>query len=430
MTAQNNFIMIAEIIAAGSEMLTPFRQDTNSLYLTARLNELGVQVAFKTIVGDNLGHLASAAKIAIARADIVIFSGGLGPTEDDLTREAVGAALGLGLRRDNDLLAAMYKRFAARRMAMPANNAKQADRLDGAQVLANANGSAAGQYIDTVVGRHRKIVILLPGPPKELKGMYEAEVRPRLAAALPERHIAKRMLRMALIPESQVDARTAPIYKTYRDVETTILAGSGEIQLHFMCAKASDTEAQARVDELTEKIEAEMGEAVFSSHGESLEEMVLLMLGLRHLTLAAAESCTGGLLAERLTAVPGSSRYFLGGAVVYADRLKTIFAEVPEELVRTDGPVSEAVARAMATGIRRKTGADVGVGITGIAGPGPGVGADEGKPIGLVYVGVSFAGEKKAKVIELNLTGDRERIRLWASQHALEMLRRSLLERA
>jgi len=173
-----------------------------------------------------------------------------------------------------------------------------------------------------------------------------------------------------------------------------------------------------------------MGEAVFSSHGESLEEMVLLMLGLRHLTLAAAESCTGGLLAERLTAVPGSSRYFLGGAVVYADRLKTIFAEVPEELVRTDGPVSEAVARAMATGIRRKTGADVGVGITGIAGPGPGVGADEGKPIGLVYVGVSFAGEKKAKVIELNLTGDRERIRLWASQHALEMLRRSLLERA
>jgi nicotinamide-nucleotide amidase len=430
MTAQNNFIMIAEIIAAGSEMLTPFRQDTNSLYLTARLNELGVQVAFKTIVGDNLGHLASAAKIAIARADIVIFSGGLGPTEDDLTREAVGAALGLGLRRDNDLLAAMYKRFAARRMAMPANNAKQADRLDGAQVLANANGSAAGQYIDTVVGRHRKIVILLPGPPKELKGMYEAEVRPRLAAALPERHIAKRMLRMALIPESQVDARTAPIYKTYRDVETTILAGSGEIQLHFMCAKASDTEAQARVDELTEKIEAEMGEAVFSSHGESLEEMVLLMLGLRHLTLAAAESCTGGLLAERLTAVPGSSRYFLGGAVVYADRLKTIFAEVPEELVRTDGPVSEAVARAMATGIRRKTGADVGVGITGIAGPGPGVGADEGKPIGLVYVGVSFAGETKAKVIELNLTGDRERIRLWASQHALEMLRRSLLERA
>jgi nicotinamide-nucleotide amidase len=421
--------MIAEIIAAGSEMLTPFRQDTNSLYLTERLNELGVQVAFKTIVGDNLAHLTGAAKAAIARADIVVFSGGLGPTEDDLTREAVGAALGLRLRRDNDILAGMYKRFAARRMAMPPNNAKQADVLAGAEVMENMNGSAPGQYIDTVVGRHRKIVILLPGPPKELKPMYEAECQPRLAASLPERHMARRLLRMALIPESQVDARTAPIYKLYKDVETTILAGSGEIQLHFVCAKASDAEAQARVDELAEKIEAEMGEAVFSSHGESLEEMVLLMLGLRHMTLAAAESCTGGLLAERLTAVPGSSRYFLGGAVVYADKLKTTFAEVPEEMVRTDGPVSEAVARAMAEGIQRRTGASVGVGITGIAGPGPGVGPDEGKPIGLVYVAISFAGERKAKVTELHLAGDRERIRLWASQHALELLRRSLLER-
>jgi nicotinamide-nucleotide amidase len=423
--------MIAEIIAVGSEMLTPFRQDTNSLYLTSRLNELGVQVAFKTIVGDNLGHLAGAAKIAIARADIVIFSGGLGPTEDDQTREAVGEALGLGLRRDNEILTAMYKRFALRRMAMPPNNAKQADRLEGAEVLANANGSAPGQYIDTVVGRHRKIVILLPGPPKELKAMYEAECRGRLAASLPERHMAKRMLRMALIPESQVDARTAPIYQQYSDVETTILAGSGEIQLHFQCVKASDAEAQARVDELAEKIEAEMGEAVFSSHGEQLEEVVLLMLGLRQMTLAAAESCTGGLLAERLTAVPGSSRYFVGGAVVYTDSLKTEFADVPEELVRSDGPVSKPVARAMAEGIRRRTGASVGVGITGIAGPGPGApGPDAEKPIGLVYVAASFAGESKTKVVELNLTGDRERIRFWASQHALDLLRRSLLERA
>ena len=412
-------------------MLTPFRQDTNSLYLTSRLNELGVQVAFKTIVGDNLGHLTGAAKIAIARADIVIFSGGLGPTEDDQTREAVGEALGLGLRRDNEILTAMYKRFAGRRMAMPPNNAKQADRLEGAEVLTNANGSAPGQYIDTVVGRHRKIVILLPGPPKELKAMYEAECRGRLAASLPERHMAKRMLRMALIPESQVDARTAPIYQQYSDVETTILAGQGEIQLHFQCVKASDAEAQARVDELAEKIEAEMGEAVFSSHGEQLEEVVLLMLGLRQMTLAAAESCTGGLLAERLTAVPGSSRYFVGGAVVYADSLKTAFADVPEELVRSDGPVSKPVARAMAEGIRRRTGASVGVGITGIAGPGPGApGPDAEKPIGLVYVAASFAGESKTKVVELNLTGDRERIRFWASQHALDLLRRSLLERA
>jgi len=422
--------MIAEIIAAGSEMLTPYRQDTNSLYLTERLNELGVEVAFKTIVGDKLEHLTFAAKIAIARADIVVVSGGLGPTEDDLTRQAVAAALGLEIKRDNDVLTGIYKRFAARRMAMPQNNARQADVIAGAEVLANANGSAPGQYIDMVVGRHRKIVILLPGPPKELKPLYEAECRPRLEASLPERHMARRMLRMALIPESQVDARTAPIYTRYTDVETTILAGGGEIQLHFVCSKPSAAQAQDRVDELAGMIEAEMGEAIFSSHGESLEETVLLMLGLRHMTLAAAESCTGGLLSQRLTAVPGSSRYFLGGAVVYADRLKTTFAEVDEELILTEGPVSEAVARALAVGIRRKTGATVGVGITGIAGPGPGTGADEGKPIGLVYVALSFADDGGVtRVTELNLTGDRERIRLWASQHALELLRRRLLER-
>lgn len=422
--------MIAEIIAAGSEMLTPYRQDTNSLYLTERLNELGVEVAFKTIVGDNLEHLTSAARIALARADIVVFSGGLGPTEDDLTRQAAADALDRNLKRDNDLLTGIYKRFAARRMAMPQNNARQADVIDGAEILPNPNGSAPGQYIDTVVGRHRKIVILLPGPPKELKPMYQAECSPRLAATLPPRHMARRMLRMALIPESQVDARTAPIYTQYTDVQTTILAGAGEIQLHFSCAKPSAGQAEARVDELVEKVEAEMGEAVFSSHGESLEETVLLMLGLRHMTLAAAESCTGGLLSERLTAIPGSSRYFLGGAVVYADRLKSVFADVPEDLVRSEGPVSERVARAMAEGIRRRTGATVGIGITGIAGPGPGTGADEGKPIGLVYVALSFADDGGVtRVTELNLTGDRERIRFWASQHALELLRRRLLER-
>ena len=423
--------MIAEIIAAGSEMLTPFRQDTNSLYLTARLNELGVSVAFKTIVGDNLEDLTGAARVALGRADIVIFSGGLGPTEDDRTRQAAAAALGMGLRRNAEILTAMYKRFAARRMAMPENNARQADVIDGAEVMPNANGSAPGQYIDTVVGRHRKIVVLLPGPPKELEPMFEAECRSRLAATLPERHMARRMLRMALLPESKVDARTAPIYKKFKDVETTILAGAAEIQLHFVCAKPTEAEAQARVDELAEKIEQEMGEAVFSSHGESLEEVVLLMLGLRHMTLAAAESCTGGLLAQRFTAVPGSSRYFLGGAVVYADRLKTVFADVPEELVRDQGPVSEPVARALAEGIRRRTGASVGIGITGIAGPGPGApGPDAGKPIGLVYVAISFAGlTGGTSVTELHITGDRERVRWWASQHALELLRRSLLER-
>jgi nicotinamide-nucleotide amidase len=426
--------MIAEIIAAGSEMLTPFRQDTNSLYLTDGLNDLGVQVAFKTIVGDNFAHLTGAARIAISRADIIIFTGGLGPTEDDLTREAAAAALGIGLHPDNAILTTLYKRFAARQMVMPPNNAKQADVLDGAEILDNKNGSAPGQYLDTTVFDHsgnsgepiRKIVILLPGPPKELKPLFDHDVKPRLALSLPSRHLAKRLLRMALIPESHVDARTAPIYKQYPDVETTILAGAGEIQLHFLCAKPTLAEAQQRVDELTEKIEAEMEDAIFSSHGESLEEVVLLNLGLRNLTLATAESCTGGLLAQRLTAIPGSSRYFLGGAVVYSDALKTTFADVPAELIANKGPVSPEVARLLAEGIRARTGASLGISITGIAGPGPGEpGPDAEKPIGLVYIALADAQDTQVK--EFHLLGDRERIRWWASQHALELIRHHLL---
>jgi len=417
--------MIAEIIAIGSEMLTPFRQDTNSLYLTEGLNDLGVSVAFKTIIGDNLAQLTAAVRTAISRADIVLFSGGLGPTEDDLTREAVAAALNLELHRDNDIVTNLYKRYAARKLVMPPNNAKQADVLAGATVLLNPNGSAPGQYLDTVVDEHRKILILLPGPPNELKPLFIDQVKPRLAATLPPRHLARRQLRMPLIPESQVDARTAPIYQQYPDVETTILAHSGEIQLHFVSAKTTLLEAQARVDELAGRIEAEMQEDVFSSHGESLEEVVLLMLGLRHLTLAAAESCTGGLLSQRLTAIAGSSRYFLGGAVVYSDALKTAFADVPADLITTHGPVSAEVARALAEGIRTRTGSSLGISITGIAGPTPGTGPDAEKPIGLVYVALSDGHDTQVK--QLNLPGDRERIRWWASQHALELIRRTLL---
>jgi nicotinamide-nucleotide amidase len=417
--------MIAEIIAAGSEMLTPHRQDTNSLFLTSELNDLGVTVAFKTIVGDNLQHLTGAAAIAIARADIVLFSGGLGPTEDDLTREAVAAALGIELHRDPELLLQLQARFARRGIAMSPNNAKQADVLAGAEILPNANGSAVGQFLHTSVAGSGRIVILLPGPPREIKPIFAAECRPRLAAILPTRHIAKRLLRIALLPESQVDARTAPIYKQYPDVETTILAHSGEIQLHFQSEAATLAEAQARVDELAGRIELELDEAIFSSHGESLEEVVLLMLGMRGLTLATAESCTGGLLAQRLTAIPGSSRYLLGGAVVYSDALKTTFADVPPEVIETSGPVSEPVARALADGIRARTGASIGISITGIAGPGPGTGPDEHKPIGLVYVGL--ADDLGTQVKEIHITGDRDRIRWWASQHALEMVRRSLL---
>ncbi|HTH53375.1 MAG TPA: competence/damage-inducible protein A [Edaphobacter sp.] len=418
--------MIAEIIAAGSEMLTPHRQDTNSLFLTGELNDLGIEVAFKTIVGDNLDHLTNASRTALKRADIVLFSGGLGPTEDDLTREAVAAALGVSVHRDANLLTELYKRFAARRITMPPNNAKQADVIEGASVLANPAGSAPGQFLDTVVDGFRKLVILLPGPPRELKPLFQQVVKPLLSTILPPRHLARRILRMPLIPESHVDARTSPIYREYSDVQTTILAGHGEIQLHFTATKDTLRDAQARVDELASRIEAEMEDAIFSSQGESLEEVVLLMLEMRHLTLAVAESCTGGLLAQRITAVPNSSRAFVGGAIVYTPELKTRFADVPEEMIQLHGAVSPEVARALAEGIRNRTGASLGLSITGLAGPTGAVsGPDTEKPIGRVYIGLSDGRETSVK--ELNLNGDREYIRWWSSQHGLETLRQKLL---
>jgi nicotinamide-nucleotide amidase len=417
--------MQAEIIAVGSEMLTPHRQDTNSLYLTAGLNDLGVTVAFKTIVGDNLQHLTNAVRNALSRADIVVLSGGLGPTEDDLTREAAAAALGLPLYTDPAIIESLEQRFAARGIKMSANNRKQAEVIEGATILQNINGSAPGQFLDTTYEGQHRFVLLLPGPPSELKPLFDNVAKPLLNAAIPHSYIARRLLRMALIPESLVDARTAPIYRQFTDVETTILAGRGEIQLHFVSTKLTLTEAQARVDQVAGLIEAEMQDDVFSSHEESLEEIVLLMLGMRHLTLAVAESATGGLIAERLTEVPGSSRTFLGGAVVYTNALKTAFAGVPADLIETHGAVSEPVARALAEGIRKRTGASLGVSVTGLAGPTPGTGADADKPIGRVYI--ALADGHQTRVKELNLMGDRERIRWWASEHALELLRRTLL---
>ena len=416
--------MLAEIIAVGSEMLTPHRQDTNSLYLTTGLNDLGVTVAFKTIVGDNRDHLRSAIHIAIHRADIVLLSGGLGPTEDDLTRECLAETLSLSLHRNEAILEFLQKRFAARNMEMPPNNAKQADQIEGAEILPNLNGSAPGQWLDFAHQGHRKLVALLPGPPKELQPLFDNECKPRLAAALPPYFLARRQLRMALIPESVVDARTAPIYQQFPDVETTILAGSAEIQLHFVCVKPTLADAEARVEAVADAVAREMGDDIFSLNGESLEEVVLLMLGVRRRTLAVAESCTGGWLGQRLTSIAGSSRVFLGGAIAYSDRSKTALADVPSYLIDEHGAVSETVARALAEGIRRRTGSSLALGITGIAGPATPRGLDANKPIGLVYIALTDGEDTQVK--ELHIPGDRDRVRLWSTQHALEMLRRHL----
>jgi len=216
--------MKSEIIAVGSEMLTPFRQDTNSLYITEKLNELGVTVAFKTIVGDRRKDLVGVIKTALSRTDILILMGGLGPTEDDLTRESVGEALSLRLKRDAQQVASLHTRAAAWRISMPENNLKQADLIEGAAFLTNPNGSAPGQWLETTYSGFRKIIMLVPGPPHECKPLFETECIPRLREILPVRHLAKRTLKAAMIPESQADKLLAPIYTTYTDVETTILA--------------------------------------------------------------------------------------------------------------------------------------------------------------------------------------------------------------
>ncbi len=416
--------MKSEIIAVGSEMLTPFRQDTNSLYLTEKLNELGVAVVFKTIVGDRRKDLVSALRAALDRTDIVVLMGGLGPTEDDLTREAVADALSISLRRDPDQVVALAARAASWRIPMPDNNLKQADLLQGATVLPNPNGSAPGQWLDTTWQGYRKLLMLIPGPPNECCPLFDAECIPRLRDLLPIRHIAKRTLRAAMIPESHADKLLAPIYSKYKDVETTILAHTGDIQLTLLCAKSSAAAAQARVDELASRLEEVIEDWLYSSGQESadsLEQIVLYYLGLRQSTLAVAESCTGGMIAQRITSVPGSSRSFLGGAIAYSDELKTAFAGVPSELIARQGAVSKDVAEALAYGIRRNTGATLGLGVTGIAGP---TGGTETKPVGLVYIALSD--EHKTESIERTFKGDRDRIRQWATQQALDLVRRRL----
>ena len=414
--------MNAEIIAVGSELLTPFRQDTNSLYLTEKLNTLGVEVSFKTIVGDNLKDIVRVTKAALSRSDILIFSGGLGPTEDDLTREAVAQTLGLHLKRDPEIVQAIERRFTEHGWKMSPNNVKQADVISGATVLPNANGTAPGQWIGGRSDGREKLVVLLPGPPHELKALFESSVLERLRAKVPKQSLAARVIKITGMGESACDARVAPIYKRFTDVDTTILAAPGEIQLHVHTRKDSDEAANNRLDELVGLIEEELGDNVYSDNGDSLEQIVSYFLQMRDATLSVAESCTGGLVAERLTSVSGSSRYFIGGAVVYSNELKTQLADVPADLIDVYGAVSEQVARALAEGIRKKCGTTLGLGVTGVAGP---TGGSAEKPVGLVFH--ALASEGGTEVIKRNFPGDRARIRWFASQQALDMVRRKLM---
>jgi nicotinamide-nucleotide amidase len=401
--------MNAEIIAVGSELLTPKRSDTNSLYLTAELNALGVEVVAKTIVGDDRERLAEAVRAALGRSEILILTGGLGPTEDDVTRDAVAAALGRKQVFHQKICDAIERRFLRRTGAMPEINRRQAYILEGAEPLPNDNGTAPGQWIEAA-GR---VVILLPGPPTEMKPMFDTLCLPRLARVLPVQFIRTRVFRLANIAESEVDQRIAPVYTRYTNPVTTILAAAGDIQVHLRARTGTLEETDRLLDELAAQIEEILGDRIYSRNGDPLEAVVGQMLRARGETVCVAESCTGGMLGERITSIPGSSDYFLGGFLVYSDRMKTELLGVPEDLLREHTAVSEPVAREMARGARGRTGATWALSITGMAEDG-----------GTVIVGL--AGPDGIATRRARFPGDRARVRALATQLALGTLDRAL----
>lgn len=409
--------MDAEIIAVGSELLTPQRADTNSLYLTEKLNSLGILVRFKTIVGDSKEDLAAVLRAGLARSPLILLTGGLGPTEDDLTREVVAEVLGRPLREVAEIRQRIEERFARMGRKMPENNLRQAQVPKGADWLENPNGTAPGIWIE-----HKDtLVVLLPGPPRELEPLFDSACMPRLARVASGELIRTRVYRVVGLPESEVDQRIAPISRGYQNPATTILASLGAIEVHLRARAATADQTEALLTELGDKIELALGDHVYSTKGESLEEVVGMYLVMRQKTVAVAESCTGGLLAERLTRISGSSNYFLGGVVCYTNELKTKLAGVPAAWIEAHGAVSQPVAQALAEGVRARTGASIGMGITGIAGPS---GGSAEKPVGLVFI--ALADERGTQVREFRFPGPRARIRHWASQMALEMIRRRI----
>ncbi len=412
-------MLSAEIIAVGSELLTPEKTDSNSLWLTEKLNEAGVEVMLKTIVGDDEARLEETIRDAVKRSDIVITTGGLGPTEDDVTRQVSGRAVGRELVYHDELEADLRERFRRWGREMPEINKRQAYVIEGAEILPNPNGSAVGMKLEI----DGKLFVVLPGPPRELKPMYENFVASRVREMAGEVYAKRRILRVSGMGESAVDEVIAPIYKAFENVQTSILFSKSEIEVHLAAKASSEKEVLGILDKLAGKIADALGMAVFATNGETLEEVVGAMLIAEGKTLAVAESCTGGLIGMRLTDVAGSSQYFLEGAVTYSNEAKMRTLGVPEQTLIDHGAVSAETAEAMAEGIRRRAGTDYGISVTGIAGPD---GGTVEKPVGTVLIGYADAG--KTRSVKFTFPGDRYLIRWRSSQAALDYLRRQMIK--
>jgi nicotinamide-nucleotide amidase len=411
-------MLSAEIIAIGSELLSPNRTDTNSLWLTDQLNRIGIDVKLKTIVGDDDARLEEVIKDAVKRSTVVITTGGLGPTEDDITRKVVARALGKRLSLDEAVLEEIRQRFQSYGMKMPERNSRQAMVIAGSEVLSNPNGSAPGLFLE----HEHCAIALLPGPPREMKPMFSNHVLPRLEKVAGDTRFATRVLRVAGIGESAVDEKIAPIYTQYENPQTTILFNSSEIEIHLRAHGRTEANAEALLDDLSLKLEKELGNSVFAFRGETMEEVVGRRLSVTGFTLAVAESCTGGLISQRLTNVPGSSKYLMESVVTYSNESKTRLLGVDKKLIKEFGAVSQQVARDMARGVRHKAKTDFGLAVTGIAGPD---GGTEKKPVGLVYVALADDAHTEHK--KFMIPGDRELVRWRASQAALDILRRRLI---
>ncbi|HEY2380607.1 MAG TPA: competence/damage-inducible protein A [Terriglobia bacterium] len=409
----------AEIIAIGSELLTPRFKDTNSLFLTEQLNAVGIPVVMKTIVGDDETYIESAVRNSLARTPVLITIGGLGPTEDDVTRKVIARVLQRQLVLNDDILARLQRRFKARGVEMPANNARQALVLTGSDILENHHGTAPGLWVNA----EKNHVILLPGPPSELKPMFEQACMPRLHEMAGGVAMARSVFRTAGLPESTLDARIAPIYTKYKNPETTVLAKPGQVEVRLTARGKNKEEAERLLKELGDQIDEELDEFIFARNEQSLEEVVGMFLVLKNATIATAESCTGGLIAERLTDVPGSSRYFMSGVVSYSNESKMELAGIPPLLLEMQGAVSAEVAVGLAEGIRARAKTTLGIGITGIAGPD---GGSTEKPVGTVHIGVATPAGTVHR--HFQFPGDRGRVRWQASQAALDMARRELMK--
>lgn len=410
--------MRAEIIAVGTELLTPSRVETNSLFITKKLNEYGLKVMRKFVVGDREEEIVGALVSALKGSEIVIVTGGLGPTHDDITREIVAKALGRGMARDSSILEGLRRRYQKIDLEMTDNNMRQAMVPEGAVPIENPNGTAPGLFMK----EGKTLLFLLPGPPLEVEPMM-SQVMDLIGSYKQISRPLYHRLRVASETESGIDSAIGSIYKSYPSIETTILSSPGLIELlFFWVGEANEQLAEEQLQELVGRVREKLGDAIFTDQEEDLGEVVGQILRDKGMTVATAESCTGGMLGKMMTDVPGSSDYYLGGVVSYSNDLKVDFLGVNETSLERFGAVSEQVAAQMAEGIRKGTSADLGLSVTGIAGPG---GETTEKPVGLVFIGLSSDQETRVKRIQM--AGPREAIRIRASRFAMDWLRRSFL---